>query len=827
MRLVFGPEPLLIEVLEVSFLHICRRAGAGLALLSVLSVPVFGATAQTKHPVSHHAAHKATSPATSRSRRRTTAHVRHVHARHAKRTAKSIARSRRLQRAFVASSQLRPMAQQLAQNRTPAAYAGVSRYAETHKGDAAAAAYLALGHAYLLDHRLPEAVTALTHAGGAGDALDDYATYLTAQADIQSGQSPQAEKLLTSFATKFPDSVFVPQMPVLIANLAILEGDPQTALRTLNEHSTEHLAEKPDYLLALARAQQVAGNTDQAAKTFRRVYLGWPLSPEASQAKTQLQAMGANAPLTVAERQHHADALYTAGRYNEAADDYRALATDPSVQDEETRDRLRVAAMACTYKLKQANREMVASLPDTNGEAGARRLYLLTELARDRGDVGEQQADVTQLQQRFPASQWLAEALYSSGNMYLLRKDLPTAVSYYADLAQRFPMICKDAKGPCSDYAPSAHWRAAWLNYRLGRYSDAAKLFDEQIAHYPGGKEIPSAIYWRARIYQDQEHQPAKAAAYYEVVRDTYLHYFYAQEAAERLKELGAVTSAAVPELASIQPPTIPALTDDVPEDDPHVVRAKLLANAGLNEYITPEIQAAEGSEEWGAFAEAEIYHSYGEDAKAMRVMKRALPFYTSAPIDAIPLAYWKILFPEPYWSTIESEASHHSLDPYMVAALIRQESEFNPTVVSHANAWGLMQLLPSVGSEMAHKEGIRHFDHNELLNPSVNIKLGTRYLRQTLDKFGDKPEFAFAAYNAGDDRVQDWQSGAPFHGMDEFVESIPFTETREYVQGIVRNQMIYRDLAAHRASTGPVKAAAASEPAKGAPQRASVGADN
>jgi soluble lytic murein transglycosylase len=228
------------------------------------------------------------------------------------------------------------------------------------------------------------------------------------------------------------------------------------------------------------------------------------------------------------------------------------------------------------------------------------------------------------------------------------------------------------------------------------------------------------------------------------------------------------------------------------------VVRAKLLANAGLNEYIAPEIQAAEGSDEWGAFAEAEIYHSYGEDAKAMRVMKRALPFYTSAPIGSIPLAYWHILFPEPYWGTIESESAKNSLDPFMVASLIRQESEFNPTVVSYANAWGLMQLLPSVGAEMARKDGVHHFDHNELLDPIVNIKLGTKYLRQTLDKFEDKPEYAFAAYNAGDDRVTDWKSGAPFHGMDEFVESIPFTETREYVQGIVRNEMIYRDLAAH-----------------------------
>jgi soluble lytic murein transglycosylase len=438
------------------------------------------------------------------------------------------------------------------------------------------------------------------------------------------------------------------------------------------------------------------------------------------------------------------------------------------------------------------------------------------ELARDRGDVNEQQADVTQLEQRFPQSPWLAEALYSSGNMYLLRKDYPSAAAYYTELVQRFPTICKGATGPCSDYAPSAHWRAAWLDYRLEKYSDAALLFDEQIAHYPGGKEIPSAIYWRARIYQDQERQPAKAAAYYLVVKDTYLHYYYAQQAAQRLTELGSVTPADAPELDSIQPPTIPALTDDVPEDDPHVVRAKLLANAGLNEYIAPEIQAAEGSEEWGAFAEAEIYHSYGEDAKAMRVMKRALPFYTSAPIESIPLAYWHILFPEPYWGTIESESAKNGLDPFMVASLIRQESEFNPTVVSYANAWGLMQLLPSVGSEMARKDGIHHFDHNELLDPVVNIKLGTKYLRQTLDKFDDKPEYAFAAYNAGDDRVTDWRSGAPFHGIDEFVESIPFTETREYVQGIVRNEMIYRDLATHVTSTTTTGSSKSSSAAKG-----------
>lgn len=789
--------------------------------------PAQAAVAKKKHAANaaQHPAARGAHPRPARGRRRTAARVRHAPTRRARLNARARARSRKLQRAFVASSQLRPMAQQLAQNRTPAAYAGVSSYAQSHKGDAAAAAYLSLGHAYLLDRRFPEALSALSRASATGDALDDYAAYLTAQTEMQSGQSAQAETLLNGFAAKFPDSVFVQQMPVLIANLSIQQGDPQTALRALGEHAGTPLASRADYLLSLARAQQMAGNPD-AANTFRRLYLAYPLGPEASQAKTQLQSMGASAPLTVEERQHHADALYTAGRYNEAYDDYRALAGDAGVVDAEQRARLLAAAAACDYKLKRLSREMAQNLQDSNGEAGARRLYLLMELARDRGDIGEQQSLVQQMEQRFGQSPWLAEALYSSGNMYLLRKDYPAAAGYYSELAQRFPVICKGATGPCSDYAPTAHWRWAWLSYRMGKYSDAAKLFDEQIAHYPAGKELPSALYWRGRVYQDQESSPAKAAAYYQTVKDTFLHYFYAQQAEQRLAELGRVTPAEAPELDAIQPPTIPALTDAVPQDDPHVVRAKLLANAGLNEYIAPEIQAAEGSEEWGAFAEAAIYNSFGESAKAMHVMKRALPFYTSAPIASIPLAYWRILFPEAYWSTIRVDAEKNGLDPYMVAALIRQESEFNATVVSHANAWGLMQLLPTVGAEMAHKEGIRHFDHNELLDPAVNIKLGTLYLKQTLDKFGGKPEYAFAAYNAGDDRVLDWESIGNYHGMDEFVESIPFTETRDYVQGIVRNQMIYRELAGRPAAipaapSAPRQQAAANPQGQTSPPRA------
>ena len=129
------------------------------------------------------------------------------------------------------------------------------------------------------------------------------------------------------------------------------------------------------------------------------------------------------------------------------------------------------------------------------------------------------------------------------------------------------------------------------------------------------------------------------------------------------------------------------------------------------------------------------------------------------------------------------------------MASLIRQESEFNAGVVSHANAWGLMQLLPSVGKAEAKKQKMKGFNANELLNPSVNLELGTANLRQVLDRFGGQAEYALAAYNAGDVPVRQWMAIGDYKDIPEFVESIPYTETREYVQAILRNREIYHAL--------------------------------
>jgi soluble lytic murein transglycosylase len=685
--------------------------------------------------------------------------------------------------------------------RTPAAYAGVTQYAHRHSGEAAAAAYLALGHAYLLDKRYAEAVAEFRLARKAGAELADYADFLAARANHEAGNEAAAEELLHGFTERYPDSIFVAQTPELEADTLLGLKDAAGARRVLAVTAGTAAANRPGYQLAEAQVAFALGQAEAAEGLYKRLLLGHPLSSEAEIARAKLTSMGAETSLSTAELRSLGDAYYNAGHYAEASAQYHALARQSSL-DAGSRSGFAVAAAACDLKLKRLTTAQAEALPDTHDENGARRLYLLMELARNRDDLVEQKRIVAEMESRFPQSPWLAEALYDTGNTYMLRHEYATAVEYYSYLATHFPT---------SKNAATAHWRAGWLSYRQGLYADAARLFDEQIRLYPSAKETVSALYWRGRLYETQEHKPAQAAANYRAIIRAYQHYFYAQMAHQRLAAMGnsqtGAQPAPQPQLDSFQPPPVPPLEESFPADSPHLAKARLLANAGLNEYIAQEIAADPDSASWSALAEAQIYSSYGESFRAMRAVKRALPAAATASIQSIPLAYWRILFPEPWWETIRTESAKNNLDPYLVAGLIRQESEFNPSAVSRANACGLMQLLPVVGKKLAREEGMQHFQNFQLFDPATNIRLGTRYLRQTLDKFGGVTEYALAAYDAGDNRVADWQAGGPYQGIDEFVESIPFTETREYVESILRNIEMYKAIDAFAASRGKTAA--------------------
>ena len=159
---------------------------------------------------------------------------------------------------------------------------------------------------------------------------------------------------------------------------------------------------------------------------------------------------------------------------------------------------------------------------------------------------------------------------------------------------------------------------------------------------------------------------------------------------------------------------------------------------------------------------------------------------------DMIPLNLAKKLFPQVYWELMSEEGRRRKLDPFLSLALSRQESAFQPEVISSANAVGLMQLLPGTAKEVARSANLKLPDEESLKDPKVNITLGVTYLKGLLTEFSGNIPFALAAYNAGPNKVRSWKRIRSNLNTLEFIESIPYNETRGYVKKVLRNYLVY-----------------------------------
>jgi soluble lytic murein transglycosylase len=708
---------------------------------------------------------------------------------------------RRVRQAFVASASLRPMAQQLLADRTPSAYAGVEAFARRHpKEDAGALAWLVLGYAHTLDHDYAKAIDPFNRAKAGASELGDYVAYYLGDAYLKTVHNAEALSTLADFSKNFPDSLLIRDAHLVYASALLEEGRAQEAADLLEK---DRAPVRADVELAIGRAYEAAGDHQKAASAFRNLYYNLPTSFESDVAGTELHKLGV--PGSVAERRTRADLLFKARRYSDAAHDYHDLVEEVTPTD---RPAVQLALASALEKSDRSHdaRQLLLSMGAQSGDAEAERLYLLSETARSTSDEEAVQRTLNELRQFGPSSPWLEQALLSAGNMYLLKRDYDRAIDYFRELQQRFP------KG---GHASSAHWKSEWLSFRQGRTDEARKGFEDQIALYPDSAEIPAALYWRARL-AEEEGNPAMARAFYQKLSDRFRNYYYAELGRQRLKVLPGLGAGSpkegspkdgwpqgdaphYPLLDHVSPlSTAGKITAaDPPDDNLRVERARLLSNGALADMAVRELQAA-ASQEGGTWAPPEmarVYQDGGRYDRGIEIMKRATPNYFAVDIPDLPRPYWEALFPKAYWTDLRKYSVLNGLDPYLVASLVRQESEFNALALSRANAVGLMQLLPNTGKTVAKQVKLKGYSAPQLYTPAVNLELGTRYFKEMVDKYNGQFEYALAAYNAGSDRVGDWLGQGHYRDPQEFVESIPFTETREYVQAILRNANMYRQL--------------------------------
>ncbi|HEV2690675.1 MAG TPA: tetratricopeptide repeat protein, partial [Bryobacteraceae bacterium] len=520
-------------------------------------------SAPPAHKTSHSASAKKQSTTTSKKKPSTTVTKRR----------RVSPRVRRVKQAFVASTNLRHMAQQLLQDRTPAAYAGVEAYARRHaKEDAGALAWLVVGYAHTLDHDYAKAIDPFSRAKAGASELGDYVAYYLGDAYLKTGHNAETLSTLANFEKNYPDSLLIRDAHLDYADALLNEGRAQEAAALIESERTPVRSGAEFFI---GRAYLAAGDSQKAASAFRNVFYNLPTSFEAEPAGIELRKLGISG--SVAERRTRADLLFKSRHYAEAGHDYRELLDQAAPAD---RPGLQLALATALEKSSRSYeaRQLLTSMGPQTGDAEAQRLYLLSETQRSTSDEDAVQRTLGQLRQFGPASPWLEQALFSAANMYLLKRDYDRAIDYFRELQQRFP------NGTRSSYA---HWKAAWLSLRQLRAEEARRGFEEQIALFPDSAEIPAALYWRARLAEEED-KPGMARAFYQRLSDRFHNYYYAELARQRLKILHAASEEPlhfalldrIPPLSSSG--KIAATTP--PDDNLRVARARLLSNGALAE---------------------------------------------------------------------------------------------------------------------------------------------------------------------------------------------------------------------------------------------------
>jgi soluble lytic murein transglycosylase len=542
-----------------------------------------------------------------------------------------------------------------------------------------------------------------------------------------------------------------------------------------------------------AVAAQQLGDTAAATTAYTRVYAEFPLSNEAAQAAGELPKLSATfrtmTTARVPQELARARAFFAANRFVDARRAYELVRPHVTGDDRDLVT-LRLAQLDFHQKRFPAAETALRAYLARPGVSAERRNeaeYFVVSTLRERGQHSAYVNAVRAFVKRAPTSPWAESALNDLGTQYILTNADADSARVFTEQYDSFPT------GP---FAPRAAWKAGWWAFSTGQYPETIRLFESAAVTHRRSDYRSAWVYWAAKAHERLGHRE-DAIAGYERTIGYYGNSYYGREAARARETL----------MAAMRPagagPVEPVRRDApfVLEPGPAPTTAAViqaLLEAQLWDDAIGEIRRTQRDEGVTPLLEATLGYAYnrrGDLRLGINAMKRAYPQYLADGSEEIPRDLLTVIFPLNYWDLIQTHADQHRLDPFVIAALMAQESTFDAGIRSSANAWGLMQILPSTGARVAKQIGVQPFTTASLTRPEINVRLGTQYFADLVRRYKGDVAPALAAYNAGENRVDRWLKERPGLDRDEFVDSIPFPETQGYVKKILGTAEDYRVL--------------------------------
>jgi len=644
-------------------------------------------------------------------------------------------------------------------------------------------------------------------ASAKATALEDYVLLYRAKAYLMLENGEEALRNFRLVENQYPDSALVPDAIIGECQAQLKLRAPRAAFAALRNPKLE---ENADTLYYQGRALEESGERQKAMDLYLRIYCNYVNAKTASLAQQRLLALSPGA-LTGAQSYRsllvRADNLLRAGRNRDARALLLRLAK-LQAPDRLSSERRNLLFADAEYRLGKAATVLpyLRKVGSADPALHARAVYLegvcYRKLDREESFLKMRDKAIG----IYPRSPYTEQLLLAVASHFDASNEVDEAQEAYRTLYERFP------KG---EYAERALWRIALFSYVKKEYGEALQGFWKYLRAYPVPRNAIPAMYWMGRCYQNLG-DTIHASYLLGRVRTLAAHSYYGQrglEAEQAMKkstkgenrafsglsfdEVAAVVNGIRLSLSTINEPSGTAARI--------IERARQLATADLPDLALLELR-------WGvrrfpedralSYVMSRIYEIKADYYGVISTLRQAFPDYYDRPTNTLPKEIWELLFPVRHWNVISKQATRHNIDPNLVLGIIRQESAFKEEARSSANARGLMQVLPSTGRKVARQAGVTRYTAKILFGAETNIALGTLYLASMLRQFDSKEELALAAYDAGDSRVGRWMREFGTEDMAEFVERIPFVETRGYIKQVLTNKAHYSLVTAASAGT-------------------------
>jgi soluble lytic murein transglycosylase len=615
--------------------------------------------------------------------------------------------------------------------------------------------------------------------------LKDHSLYFLGLISSSRGELETSRNYFTQLKKTFSQSVWSAHADLQLAKLALAEENYPQALRILEtlraQRNKREVSDEAHYLLA--QLQETLGEPKQAYLRYQELRRTSPLSSRDVAARKKVnrlreqypQLFGLNSPEALSEE---GELLLKEGEYQEAERIYRRLL---DLVPQGNFRALSLSSLANVYLRARKRDEAIPVLAEivqehSDSPEAPNALYQLAQIYWSRDDNSKALDLFTQLKERYPRSAKVDSAYFASARIYESLERTPEAVAIYNILPKRFPN---------SSLREEALWRVAWIYYLQANYDRARRAFKAVAADKAGESYKTAALYWQGRTAEKMGRAEEAKRIFVEVLNSPEDNY-YKRPAARRLASMGVTFEEKKNARSSSIAETAPPLS---PEQLFHFSRAQELAEISLNHLAVLELDAVKNSGNHDLPLKLALIREYARNQAYARSVALASDIQQSSE------EVHRYRYPVVYWETIRKKAAERGIDPYLVLALIRQESLFDPRALSPASAFGLMQLLPSTAARAAKQLGLRPPSQERLYDPQLNLTLGTHHLKELLQRYSNNVVKALAAYNAGEDAVTRWEKQMPTEDEEEFIERITYRETRLYVKLVLRNHAIYRKL--------------------------------